>query len=119
VSHGDSSDSKQIVKIVEILQRKWTIHVLWEMRKGPVRFGQFRRSIPHASKKGLTSSLRALENAEIIIRRDLSDSVLHVEYEIAESLRKPLADLLAYLATSASLLPRGRSTAVPCDRSAE
>ena len=68
MSDNHNSDSPQIMKIVEILQRKWAIHVLCEMRKGPVRFDQFKRSIPHASKKGLTASLRALENAKIVVR---------------------------------------------------
>ena len=72
-----------------------------------MRFGQYKRSIPHASKKGLTASLRALEGAKIVVRRDLSSSVLHVEYEIADTLGEPLTNLLSCREHSASLLSRG------------
>lgn len=51
-----------------------------------------------ASKKALTASLRSLEAAQIILRRDLSSSVLRVEYEIADTMREPLAVLLNHLA---------------------
>jgi len=38
--------------------------------------------IPRASKKVLTQNLRELEAAGVVTRRDLSDEVLHIEYEL-------------------------------------
>lgn len=43
VSGMDSVDSRQITKVVELLQRKWTVQVQSEMREGPVRLGQLKR----------------------------------------------------------------------------
>ena len=68
------------------------------MRTRPVRLSELKREIPSASKKALTASLRSLEAAHIVLRRDLSSSVLRVEYEIADTIREPLSALLDQLA---------------------
>lgn len=79
---------------VEFLRGKWTLQILCAMLRGPVRLSQLRRAIPLASKKALTANLRLLERKNIIVRRDLSNSVLHVEYELTELVRAPLIELL-------------------------
>ena len=91
--------AKRLSKVVDLLSRKWTIHVLFAMSDQPVRLSELKRQIPTASKKALTSSLRALEAEGLIVRRDLSDTVLHVEYEIVSAIRGPLLALLDCLAT--------------------
>jgi hypothetical protein len=58
-----------------------------------------------SSKKALTANLRSLETSQLILRRDLSNSVLHVEYEIAEAARAPLAALVGQLARFPKYLP--------------
>ena len=67
------------------------------MQAHPVRLSVLRREMPFASKKALTASLRSLETARVVVRRDLSNSVLHVEYELVESMRVPLIALLDHL----------------------
>lgn len=89
---------ERISLIVELLQRKWTVEVLCAMREHPVRLSELRRELPSASKKALTASLRSLETAQVILRRDLSSSVLHVEYEFTDAMREPLVELLDQLA---------------------
>jgi DNA-binding HxlR family transcriptional regulator len=97
---------------MDILRGKWTVHILCEVLDGPVRFGELKRKFPAASKKALTSSLRGLEAAEFIVRRDLSKSVLHVEYELARCNHEPLAALLDYLAEwSVLFLERAKESA--------
>lgn len=100
-----SRDSEQITKVIETLRGKWTVRILCEMRLGPVRLGQLKRSLPTASKKALTSSLRWLEDAKLIVRRDLSNSILHVEYEMDEHAKEHITSLLTFLADWASWLP--------------
>jgi DNA-binding HxlR family transcriptional regulator len=68
------------------------------MRGRPVRLSELRREIPLASKKALTARLRFLEASQIILRRDLSGSLLHVEYTLTDSIRQPLISLLDDLA---------------------
>ncbi len=87
---------EQVLKVIELLQGKWTVQILCAMRKRPKRLSELRRVIPLASKKALTASLRSLEAAQIVLRRDLSSSVLRVEYEIAETMRELFAALLMW-----------------------
>jgi DNA-binding HxlR family transcriptional regulator len=89
---------EQVLRVIELLQGKWTVQILCEMRERPKRLSELRRALPVASKKALTASLRSLEAAQIILRRDLSSSVLRVEYEIADTMREPLTVLLNQLA---------------------
>lgn len=94
----DNSHAGQILRVVDLLRGKWTIQILCAMRKHPVRLSELRREIPFASKKALTASLRSLEAARVVLRRDLSSSVLHVEYELSGTMREPLVNLLNSLA---------------------
>lgn len=94
----DVSYVGRVSRVIELLQGKWTVHVLCAMRARPVRLSELKREIPSASKKALTASLRSLEAARVVLRRDLSSSVLHVEYELADAMREPLVALLDHLA---------------------
>lgn len=77
---------------------KWKLHILCAMRSGPVRLGQLTRTIPRASKKVLTQNLRELEASGIILRKDLSDLVLHIEYELRSDVKDDVGSLLERLA---------------------
>jgi DNA-binding HxlR family transcriptional regulator len=81
-----------------LLQGKWSIEILCDMRHGPVRFGQLGRTVPGASKKMLTQTLRKLEADGIVMRKDFSEIVLHVEYELHENVRDSVIALLEHLA---------------------
>jgi DNA-binding HxlR family transcriptional regulator len=89
---------KRIWGVIELLRGKWTIQILCAMRDHPVRLSELKRAIPSASKKALTANLRLLEAAGIVLRRDLSSSVLRVEYDLVEVVRGPLFVLLNHLA---------------------
>ena len=94
----DIAYTKRVSIVAELLQGKWTVEILCAMRERPVRLSELRREIPLASKKALTARLRFLEASQIILRRDLSGSVLHVEYTLTDSIREPLISLLDDLA---------------------
>lgn len=81
-----------------LLQGKWKLQILCSMCAGPVRLGQLARLVPGASKKMLTQNLRKLEADGIVLRTDLSDVVLHVEYDLNPVLRDSIADILNQLA---------------------
>ncbi len=81
-----------------LFQGKWRVQILCAMRSGPVRLGQLARLVPGASKKMLTQNLRKLEADGIIVRKDLSDLVLHIEYELDDRAREEVFALLDHLA---------------------
>jgi len=79
------------------LQGKWRIQILCALRDGPVRIGQLGRQIPGASKKVLAQNLRRLEADGILIRTDMSDLILHIEYELNDDARELVCGLLDLL----------------------
>jgi DNA-binding HxlR family transcriptional regulator len=85
-------------RAVELFHGKWTVEILCALLQHPIRFGELKRKIPTASKKALTARLRYLQTARIVERRDLSSSVLHVEYSLTERARNPIIALLHSLA---------------------
>jgi DNA-binding HxlR family transcriptional regulator len=97
-SYGHGAYVRCAQMTIEVLfQGKWQVNILCAMRHGPVRIGQLGRMIPGASKKVLAQSLRKLEASGIVARRDLSDLVLHVEYELQADLREDIIALLDHL----------------------
>lgn len=82
------------------LQGKWRVHILWGLRNGSVRIGQLTRSIPGASKKVLAQHLRKLEADGIVVRKDMSDLVLHIEYELSSVYCDLVCNLLDHLSQS-------------------
>ena len=101
----DAKCLDQVARTMKVLRGKWTVQILCALLAGPVRLGQLTRLIPTASKKALTANLRSLEKLHLIVRRDLSSSVLHVEYEIAELTRAPLTALVDQLSRFQNYLP--------------
>jgi DNA-binding HxlR family transcriptional regulator len=93
-----------------LFQGKWRIEILSAMRSGPVRVGQLSRLIPGASKKMLAHNLRQLEADGIVLRRDLSEMVLHVEYDFTHEAREEVCSLLDHLAQWGRLYALGRAT---------
>ncbi len=94
----------RISRVIAAVQGRWTLHVLCAMRSKPVRLSQLTRLFPLASKKGLRASLRSLEAAGIVVRRDMSHSVLHVEYDFADEMRTIICLILDRLAELGALL---------------
>jgi len=74
--------------VAVLFQSKWRVQILCAMRSGPVRLGPPARLIPGASKKMLTQNLRQLEADGIVVRKDMSDLVLRIEYDLARQTRE-------------------------------
>jgi DNA-binding HxlR family transcriptional regulator len=94
----DAAAVRRIGRATEMLKGKWTVLILCAMLDGPVRLSQLRRTIPGASKKALTANLRWLEKAHIILRQDLSNATLHVEYKLVDAARATVLALVNQLA---------------------
>ena len=88
---------RHATRVLRLLQGKWTLQILFAMRDRPVRLSELKRAMPSASKKALTSSLRSLEAGGIIVRRDLSDTLLHVEYSLSKDKGTSIIALLNHI----------------------
>jgi DNA-binding HxlR family transcriptional regulator len=65
------------------------------VRKNALR--KLRRMFPEASKKMLTQHLREMERDGLVIRKDLSGRLLHVEYFLSDSLGFAVLHLISTL----------------------
>ena len=80
--------------MTHILEGKWKLPILCAMRSKPVRLSQLTRLFPLASEKTLRANLRSLESAQIVVRRDMSEAALHVEYDFYDDIREVICSLL-------------------------
>ena len=53
--------------LIDLLGRRWTLRVLWDLRDGPRRFGELQAD--EISTSVLTQRLRELEEAGVVERR--------------------------------------------------
>ncbi|MCM3627687.1 helix-turn-helix transcriptional regulator [Paenibacillus glycanilyticus] len=81
----DRSCPGVVEPILEILDGKWTLLLLFELINGTRRFGELRRKLQPISPKTLTDRLRLLEEKGLVIRTLYPGVPLHVEYELTES----------------------------------
>ncbi|XEC93515.1 winged helix-turn-helix transcriptional regulator [Paenibacillus tarimensis] len=80
----DRSCPGAIEPILEILDGKWTLLLLFELFNGTKRFGELRRKLHPISPKTLTDRLRLLEEKDIVTRTLYPGVPLHVEYDLTE-----------------------------------
>ena len=98
---------RKVSQVTDLLRGRWTVRILCAMRTEPVRLGKLTRLVPSASKKTFRASLRELESKGIVVRRDMSNTVLHVEYDFANDMREVVCSLLDYLVTNVGYTSRG------------
>ncbi|NQX57997.1 winged helix-turn-helix transcriptional regulator [Paenibacillus qinlingensis] len=73
-----------ISEVLQFFSGKWTFLVLTELLKEPQRFNQLRRNLDNVNTKGLTDTLRNLEQHEMIRREVFPTVPVTVEYSISE-----------------------------------
>lgn len=81
----DQSCPGTVEPILEILDSKWMLLLLFELFNGTRRFGELRRKLQPISPKTLTDRLRLLEEKGLVTRTLYPGVPLHVEYELTES----------------------------------
>ncbi|NQX58000.1 winged helix-turn-helix transcriptional regulator [Paenibacillus qinlingensis] len=73
-----------ISEVLHFLSGKWAFLVITELLKEPQRFNQLRRSLGNINTKGLTDTLRNLEEHQLISRQVFPTVPVSVEYSITE-----------------------------------
>lgn len=85
---------------VSLMGGKWKAILLYNLRKGPRRFGDLRRHSPGISQATLTQQLRELEESGLIRRDPIGkDKLAGVEYRLTErgdSLRPILYSMIRW-----------------------
>jgi DNA-binding HxlR family transcriptional regulator len=79
---GERELIEQIEDALELLQGKWKVHLVFLMARGVHRHCRLLESLPGASKKMMTDTLRTLERDGLVARRIFAEVPLRVEYSL-------------------------------------
>lgn len=91
-SVGVEEQARQVARSVfAVVSTKWGLTVLEEVRQGPRRFRELKRSIGTISDKVLTQTLRDLEAHGLIHRHDHRSANPRVDYTLTDAGRDLVA----------------------------
>ncbi len=57
-----------IARVLDLLDGRWTLTVIWRLKDAPLRYGELRRRVPGVSERMLIQTLRTLETNGMVIR---------------------------------------------------
>lgn len=80
-------------RVLAVLAEKWTLLVLAQLARGPLRTAEIRRGVDGVSEKMLIQTLRKLETFGLVSRKSYPELPPRVEYRLT-----PLGRSLARLA---------------------
>jgi DNA-binding HxlR family transcriptional regulator len=88
-AQGGTADSREACcglyhQAVELVGKRWTGAILIVMLDGPLRFSEVRTLVPDLSDRLLSERLKELEREEIVERRIVDASPVHVEYALTD-----------------------------------
>jgi len=63
---------------------RWTPKILFSLKRRPYRHGELRRQFASVSQRMLTRTLRNLESAGLIARRETKSRAIAVEYSLTK-----------------------------------
>lgn len=76
--------SPEFAAASELIGRRWTGPIIWALFHGLRRFNHIAAAIPGISKNILSERLGELERHGIVTRTVISETPLHVEYDLTE-----------------------------------
>lgn len=68
----------------KLVQQKWMIVIIQNLRNGPVRFNELSRRIPQIQTSVFNRNLVQLQNTGLIERQDFHEAPFHVEYALTD-----------------------------------
>lgn len=79
------SDTCPMRRTLELLSGKWRTHIIYELCKHETcRFGELKKAVPRITNTMLSSTLKELEELDIIHREQFNEIPPHVEYSLTE-----------------------------------
>ncbi|MEM1213359.1 MAG: helix-turn-helix domain-containing protein [Planctomycetota bacterium] len=78
------SPDRRILEVLDVIKGRWKGPIILLLRDGTQRFSALRRSMPAASARSLTESLRALERDGVIRREQFEAIPPRVEYSLTD-----------------------------------
>jgi len=75
---------EEVRRAADLLERRWTVSILWAAHSGAVRFNEFRQSLGRVPPRTLAQRLTELEYAGLIERTVIDARPPRVEYRLTE-----------------------------------
>lgn len=66
MSKPGATSSRPIMRLLDVLGRRWSLRILWELRKGPLTFRALREACDDVSPSSLNQRLADLKGLGII-----------------------------------------------------
>jgi DNA-binding HxlR family transcriptional regulator len=85
-----SRTGRPVMRLLDLLGRRWTLRILWELREGPLTFRALQKACGNLSPSVLNDRLRELREAGIL---ELRESDGYAPTPIAEDLGEILIPL--------------------------
>ena len=70
--------------LLRSLSGKWKPQMFRLAMAGPLRFNSLLRQLPGSNKQSVSTALRELEDAGLLLRTVVKEKPLHVEYVLSE-----------------------------------
>jgi len=71
-------------RVIDMIDGKWRVLILWHLRYERLRFSELQRKMPVISQKMLTQQLRQLEQYDLVSRTIYPEIPPRVEYSLTE-----------------------------------
>ncbi|MGW0785512.1 winged helix-turn-helix transcriptional regulator [Streptomyces sp. NPDC002913] len=110
---AEEAEGREVCAVHEVLRKvsgKWTLGVLSETVRGPVRFAHLERSMNGISRRILTLTLRDLQENGLVTRTAYPTVPPRVEYSATDEARELyalLTGLTAWAARHSATVPGG------------
>lgn len=87
---------EEVRRAADLLERRWTISIIWASHSGAVRFGEFMQALGSIAPATLATRLVELERAGVLQRQVVDARPPRAEYHLTER-GLELRDLVAAL----------------------
>lgn len=91
----------------QLFGNKWKIYIIQQLQERPFGFNELRRAIPGISQKVLSSNLKEMEAAGLIVRKVIPDTPIRTEYslsDVGESLKPIIESMVEWGSNYQSLV---------------
>ena len=79
---------EEVRRAAHLLERRWTVAILWASYEGAVRFNEFKQSLGRIPPRTLAQRLVELEHAGVLERRVVDARPPRVEYRLTDEGRR-------------------------------
>jgi DNA-binding HxlR family transcriptional regulator len=75
---------EEVRRAADLLERRWTVSIIWASHSGAVRFGEFAQSLGQIPPATLATRLTELEEADVLERTLVPGRPPRTEYRLTE-----------------------------------